>query len=238
LAATWWPGYHWHWSQKEEAPTIANRFRTFSVAAWTAALAGLLVAGPARADAIDDQVLAAYNALSEEMCFRQGLVEPEVYDLTYRDDYEGAIDTEYRFYKFYCGSGAYNRFDVFFSWTEYEGVQQIGFPVPTFDPNCRMGGFDNLDCMAVIDVTVTGMRSVNQIVNAVFDPETLTLTENACWRGVCDASSVGVWQFRNGAFVLVSFDIDPTYDGAIDLVRIVDYGPIDAGPARPTKRTK
>lgn len=214
----------------------ANRFRTLSVAAWGAALAGLLVAAPARADAIDDQVLAAYNGLSEEMCFRRGLEEPEVYDLTYRPDYEGATDVEFRFYKFYCGSGAYNRFDVFFSWTEYEGVQQIGFPVPTYDTNCRDDRPNNLDCLAVIDVTVTGMRSINQVVNAVFDPAALTLTENACWRGVCDASNVGVWQFRDGAFVLVSYDIDPTFDGAIDLIRIVDYGPIDTGPARPTKR--
>jgi len=215
---------------------IAKPFNMLTAAVAACLLTGLVAVSPARADAIDDQVIAAYNGLSEEMCFRQGMVEPEVYDLTYRGDFEGATDVEFRFYQFYCGSGAYNRFDVFFSWTEYEGVQQIGFPVPTYDTNCRDDRPNNLDCRAVIDVTVTGMRSINQIVNAVFDPATRTLTENACWRGVCDASNIGVWQFRDGAFVLVSFDIDPTFDGAIDLIRIVDYGPIDTGPARPTKR--
>ncbi|MGV8840102.1 MAG: hypothetical protein ACWA6X_07340 [Bauldia sp.] len=214
---------------------IATRSLTLRAAACAAALAGAFATSPARADAIDDQVLAAYNGLSEEMCFRRGLEAPEVFDLTYRPDFEGATDVEYRFYKFFCGSGAYNRFDVFFSWTEYEGVQQVAFAAPSFDTNCRMGGFENFDCIEVLDVTVTGMRAVNQIVNAQFDPATRTLTENACWRGVCDASSVGVWQFREGAFVLVTFDIDPTYDGEIDLIRIVDYGPIDTGPARPTK---
>ncbi|MCW5715547.1 MAG: hypothetical protein KIT43_13635 [Bauldia sp.] len=216
---------------------IAERLRRFSTAAWTAALAGLLATGPVRADAIDDQVIAAFAVLSETACFGgpEPIGVPEIFDLTYRQDFEGATDVEYRLYKFYCGSGAYNRFDMFLSWDEYNGVQPVAFAIPTFEPDCRMGGFENLDCITVNAIPITGMTTENQLVNATFDLATRTVTENACWRGLCDASSIGTWQFRNGQFVLVTFEVDPTYNGEIDLVRIVDY-PVDTGPARPTKR--
>lgn len=200
----------------------------------------LFAAAPAHADAADDEVVAAFAALSVTACFGGPGPggPPEVFDLTYREDYEGATDVEYRLYKFYCGSGAYNRFDMFLSWDEYNGVQAVAFAIPTFEPDCRMGGFDNLECIAVNAIPITGWTTENQLVNATFDLATLTVTENACWRGLCDASSIGVWQFRNGKFVLVSYDVDPTYNGEIDLVRIVDYEPVDTGPAVPAKGVK
>jgi hypothetical protein len=193
----------------------------------------LLVGGSAaRADAIDDEAVAAFQAAAATICIEDGTAAaPEVYDLTYREDYEGATDTAFRLYKFDCGSGAYNHFDIFFGWTELDGVQPIAFAVPTFEPNCTYGGFENLDCVAVSDIAVTGMSTVNQLVNVQWDPAAQTLTENACWRGVCDASDIGVWQFRHGQFVLVTYDVDASYNGEIDLIRIVDYPLTDAAAA-------
>lgn len=203
-----------------------------------AAIAGvpLLIAAPARADAIDDEAVAAFEAAAATICTDEGTPQYEAYDLTYRPDYDGATDTQYRLYKFSCGSGAYNHFDAFFAWTEFDGVQPVAFAVPTFVPTCsRTEGFD---CVDVTDIVVTGFTTVNQLVNVVWDEANLTLTENACWRGVCDASDIGVWQFRDGEFVLVTYDVDASYNGQIDLIRVVDYPVTDGAAVPPTKAGK
>ena len=45
----------------------------------------------------------------------------------------------------------------------------------------------------------------------------------ACFRGICDASSLGSWVLDEGEFRLESYAVDPSYDGEENLVMLVDY---------------
>lgn len=202
-----------------------------------AALAAFLVGGStlaATADEIDDRANAQFSSLTTDLCFDVEILEPDVYTFTYRDTYEGATDHEVRVYRYFCGSGAYNQFHVYFTWTENYGIQQVAFPTPTLDIQCVGGGNPGGDDCNVTGVEINGFRAEQQVINSEFDPATLTITNHACWRGVCDAWEEGVWVFHNGEFVLTSFEVDPSYDGEINGFHLVDY----ATPARATAPTK
>jgi hypothetical protein len=127
-----------------------------------------------------------------------------------------------RVYDFFCFSGAYNAVHVFFSHREFEGIQQVFFTEPDYDVHCAAGTTVDDNCQ-LTGIDVTGMRSVGELVNPTFNPKTRSITNLSCWRGVCDASHQGVWQFRDGYFALITFDVDPTYDGQQNPVRIVDF---------------
>ena len=60
-------------------------------------------------------------------------------------------------------------------------------------------------------------------MNATFTPATKSITSVSCGRGPCDASDRGTWVFEHGRFVLEVYDVDATYDGQINPVRVVDF---------------
>ena len=189
-----------------------------------AAVAGMVASTPALADAIDDEVVARAAATLSTMCFDQGPPQFERFDLTYPGQTGLPNDPPetMRLYRIFCMSGAYNAVHVFFSHREAEGIQQVFFTVPDYTVNCA-GGTTVQDNCQLTGIDVTGMRSVGSLVNSTFNAKTGSLTSASCWRGVCDASDQGVWEFRDGYFALVTFDVDPTYDGQQNAVRIVDF---------------
>jgi hypothetical protein len=127
-----------------------------------------------------------------------------------------------RLYRIFCFSGAYNAVHVFFSHREFEGIQQVFFAVPDYEVRCAAGTTVDDNCR-LNGIDVTGMRSVGELVNSTFNAKTQSIASLSCWRGVCDASEQGVWEFRDGHFALVTYDVDPTYDGEQNPVRVADF---------------
>lgn len=67
------------------------------------------------------------------------------------------------------------------------------------------------------------MGAVTTLTNSTFDEETKTITSNAYWRGIGDASSIGVWEFREASFALKRYEVDATYDEEVNPQVLVDY---------------
>ena len=61
------------------------------------------------------------------------------------------------------------------------------------------------------------------LANSSYDEATMSITSNAKWRGVGDASSAGTWIFRDGEFTLVRYDVDASYDGEINPETVLDF---------------
>jgi hypothetical protein len=163
-----------------------------------------------------------------------GQSEPKIFDLTFRPRWEEptAPEQDFRLYSFFCGAGAYNQQHVYLKWTSFGGVEPVLFATPTYAidavPDDTDGAFNS--------IALTGMSAKQVLVNSLFDPTDGTIVEWSCWRGLCDASSRGVWQFDNGDFRLVTFDVDPTYDGEVNLFRLVDFTaptPVDTSSSLP-----
>ena len=149
--------------------------------------------------------------------------EPEVHDFTYRPIYlnDEQDDLQVRVYQFFCGAGAYNQRHVFLSWTSDDGVRPISFARPTYAIDYVTDDLDG----AFTGISIVGMDAKMELVNAYLDPEGRTISEWSCWRGLCDASSRGTWVLdqERGGFRLVTYDIDPSYDGEVNLIRLVDF---------------
>ena len=82
------------------------------------------------------------------------------------------------------------------------------------------------DELCVVDdafTSIVGYTAESTLVNSDYDPGTQTLTSYNKWRGVGDAFSAGTWIFREGAFTLVRYDVDASYDGEQNPVTILDY---------------
>ena len=61
--------------------------------------------------------------------------EPQVFEFTYRNDYDepDAPERPFRLYQIFCSAGAYNEQAVFMAWDESTGVRTIYFAQPAFD---------------------------------------------------------------------------------------------------------
>jgi hypothetical protein len=121
--------------------------------------------------------------------------------------------------RIFCSSGAYNESHAYYLLREYEGMTSVGFAEPAFDVTYENDNFDG----AVEEITTVGMSSTGLLVNSLFDPETLSIDSFSKWRGLGDASSSGQWVFRDGAFALVHFAVDASYDGEMNPEVMVDY---------------
>lgn len=150
-----------------------------------------------------------------------GMIGPEVNDFSYRPAYAlpGEPEQTLRLYRFFCGSGAYNERHVYLAWTADSGVRPISFPAPTLD--IRYSG-DDVDAR-IESLTVTGIGARHELVNSRLDLEARTITEWSCWRGLCDASGRGVWVLDGDTFRLLTYDVDPSYDGEVNQFRVVDF---------------
>ncbi len=148
-----------------------------------------------------------------------GRITPEIFKLTYYADYEGAPLSTFSLYKFPCYLGAYNESSVFYSANEYGEIMQIHFAFPEFDVTY----LDDQD--KILDqITQEGFSTYHALTNSNFDESVQTLYSHSSWRGIGDASSAGEWLFVRGRFILQNYDIDPTYDGEINPIRIYGEG--------------
>jgi hypothetical protein len=148
--------------------------------------------------------------------------KPEVFERTFRYEFDeaDAPDHPIKIYRFFCSAGAYNEQHVYMTWDPDNGLQAQSFATPTYaydltDPN-------NPDA-PIRAIRITGFDTRQSLTNSSFDPDLGRITSRTCYRGVCDASSLGTWVLSGPDFQLESFAVDPSYDGEVNLVPLVDY---------------
>jgi len=147
--------------------------------------------------------------------------EPEVFDFTYVGTYDGPDDPKrkFRLYRFNCSGGAYNFTSVFYGWDELSGLKPLSFAEPSVKPTYEeTDGVDG----DLVSLQVTGMRASYVVVNPTVDDATARISAVGYWRGVGDASNAGTWQLLDGEYTLVTYDVDASYDGEVNPVRIYD----------------
>ena len=146
--------------------------------------------------------------------------QPTVFEMTFNYGDEDFPPRPYLLFQFLCFEGPYNQGFVYYGVNDYQEIAQIQFARPTFEVIRESDDYES----AVTAINVTGYKAFNQVTNADFDPETLSLYSFDKWRGPADAFSSGHWIFRDGAFVLNTYDVDASYDGARSPQRIFGAG--------------
>lgn len=178
-------------------------------------------------DAVKEQVQKAFAASYGQICLSASpdSAVPEAYEIGfhYTADPEGQPERKARMFKFPCGGGAYNTDEVYYFADDDNEVVQLQFAEPELDIR-----YENDDTEGAVEsITIIGYRTSDRLVNSQYDPATKTLTSFAKWRGVGDASSTATYIFRNGAFTLVKYDVDASYNDKIDPETVLDF---NSGP--------
>lgn len=174
--------------------------------------------------ALMEKAKAMFEATAAETCDPDGPGSednaPESHAIGFRYSYDAEEDPERtaHLFRFFCFSGAYNEIHVYYVADDEGALSPLHFAEPQYD--VRYAGESDETVEAV---TVTGFAATGQLVNSGYDPETRTITAHSLWRGMGDASSTGTWTFADGAFRLVRYEVDASYDGEINPQAIVDY---------------
>ena len=122
-------------------------------------------------------------------------------------------------YRFFCAHGSYYMEHVYFWWRESDGLQPLLFSKPTFKTK-----FENDDETGkLLSIDVTGFTSQAIMVNSEVDVVAGTISEDALWGGLGDASSHGTWVLDGGDFRLTKFAVDPSFDGKENPVVVLEY---------------
>lgn len=175
------------------------------------------------------QVRQVFDVLYGDLCtgdlMTDGKTEPEIYQTTFNYGDEDYDPRPYTLYRFHCYYGAYNEAAAYFGVDDYGEVKQIQFAVPAIDVVYENDYYED----PVEAINVVGFTTYDLIINSDVDPDTLTISSWSKWRGIGDASSVGEWVFHEGSFVLTTYDVDASYDGAINPIRIYGDGEPDYG---------
>jgi hypothetical protein len=156
-----------------------------------------------------------------------GVNEPEVSAITYRLKGEDAKSPQHKasLFKFVCSMAAYNETDIFYLADDSNGIRRLSFPEPQFDIT-----YADSESAKLKSLRIRGFSSSAELTNAGYDAKSHAITSFAKWRGIGDAFSAGSWVFNEGAFVLESYDVDPTYDDKQNPVTVVKAGQIVLKP--------
>lgn len=161
--------------------------------------------------------------------------KPEVHELSFRYSFDepDTPDRPLVLYSFFCNAGAYNTQQVYMLWDGDNGLRPVSFPEPTY--STELADPENPDS-AVTSISITGFTSRPTVTNSEFDADTRMITSHACFRGICDASSDGAWVLDGADFRLAYYAVDPSYDGEVNSIRLLDYSspvnvPMDVIPA-------
>jgi len=176
--------------------------------------------------AVLDKVIAEFTASYGDNCgslqpdAEAGAADPEIHEIKfkYTFDNESTPESSVTLFRFACTMAAYNSVEVYYLATSDE-VTQLQFAEPDLDIVYK----DPDERTQLESMTIIGFHSADQILNSSYDEQDHTITSFAKWRGVGDISSGGKYLFRNGKFVLVHFEVDPTEDGEINPETVLDY---------------
>ncbi len=181
---------------------------------------------PPQRDAELEQARKAFAASHGEECAAPGrdremqTAEPERYVIRFHST--GSTndeEREVRLFRFFCSMGAYNEGHFYYQADNVHGVREIHFATPELQIQYENG--DSEGTVEAIDII--GYRSDGELINSFYSETTKTIHSHAKWRGVGDASSTGIWLFRDGEFSLVQYDVDASYDGEINPQTVLDY---------------
>lgn len=191
------------------------------------ATALLLLAAGAQADEgadLDARAEALFAAVFHTSCdwaFREdGSVRepPERHDFAHTPPYGETYTVT--IYRFACNLGAYNTQEVYLVNRGWEGLTPVAFAAPRFD---AMFENDDDENGALISIEITGFSAWPILVNSTINPKTGDIEAVSYWRGIGDASSFGVWRRDGEDYVLDYYAVDPSYDGEINPVELVNY---------------
>ncbi len=173
---------------------------------------------PPKRDAAMEQAKAAFAAAYAAQCDAQAPDgAPDAHSLRYTAG-EGEPEREVRLFRFSCATAAYNETAVYYV-ADDEGVRQLQFAVPELD--IRYEGGDSEGKLESVEII--GFRTMDRLVNSDYDEAAHSIVSHDKWRGPGDASSSGIYLFRNGDFSLVQYDVDASYDGQINPQTVLDY---------------
>ncbi|SIQ13824.1 Protein of unknown function [Rhizobium sp. RU20A] len=135
-----------------------------------------------------------------------------VYTVKYRPSWYSADqpDAEATLYKLLCSIGAYNLQSAFVIKTPDDEVPRL---LSFANPELGLDYADEDQTTLKNPPRITGYKATSILVNARFDPQTATITSRGLWRGIGDAWDHGRWVFRDDAFVLTRYEVNPTFDG-------------------------
>ena len=181
---------------------------------------------PPKKDSALEQAKKAFLASYGDECDQETpdhkpISEPAAFTISYKDKdaAENDPDRTARLFRFFCRMAAYNESAYYYLADDTGEVRQLQFAVPELDIR-----YENDNPEGKVDsVTVTGFQTEDVAINSNYDENDRTITTADKWRGVGDASSTGLYLFRNGDFSLVKYDVDASYDGEVDPQTVVDY---------------
>lgn len=179
---------------------------------------------PEASDTILPQAKTAFET-SHTACDPRspGSDQPEVSE--YQIRFRNASDTDdqperlARLFRFYCGAGAYNETHIYYQYDEADGLRELQFATPELDIRYENDDFEG----KVESISIIGYLSEDTLVNSSYDEAELSIISHNKWRGVGDAGTTGTWIFRNGAFTLVKYDVDASYDGEVNPEAVLDF---------------
>ncbi len=176
-----------------------------------------------RQDAVLEQARAMFAAAYANQCDPalpggEPAGTPEEHVIHYSDANDGS-EKAARLFRFFCSMGAYNESAVYYLSTDADTLRQVQFASPELDIR-----YENPDNQEKVEaVNIVGFQSDERLVNSTYDDAAKSITSHNKWRGVGDAGTSGTWLFRNGQFALVQFDVDASFDGAVNPETILDY---------------
>lgn len=146
---------------------------------------------------------------------------PDRYTISFRPSNadESAPPEDATLFRFFCGAGAYNETHAYLLHTGSDGLRRLSFA----EPELQIRHEDEDSAKPVEEMRIVGFFARPVLVNSEFVAGDHAILSHAKWRGPGDASSIGLWLFRDGDFSLVRYEVDPTYDGEINPETVLDY---------------
>ena len=114
-----------------------------------------------------------------------------------------------------CDLYAYQGSVAFVLADEYGALRLLAFPVPSLDVAYKDSESNVLEAMRIDGYTAT-----LTLVEGTFDAQSATVTQAVKWRGLGDAAAVSSWNFDGRNFRLRSYEVDPTFDGKLQLLPV------------------
>ena len=175
---------------------------------------------------------AAFVADNQTQCnktpdTRAGINEPEVNEISYAREGAAKTDPQQKatLYSFSCAMAAYNETDVFYLFSDAEGLQRLSFA----EPHLTYKYLDDAETK-LKSMSLAGFTASEELINAGYDAKTQTISSFAKWRGLGDAFSAGQWVFSDGQFILQSYDVDPTMDEKQTPIAVIKSGQLVLKP--------
>ena len=149
------------------------------------------------------------DELNEVVAFAKTLGVYDCYDFedAYRHTRMNQVHTvgEHSIYRIGCRLHAYNLAEIWFQRSDQGSLKPIYFAKPIFSSS-----------------RVVGLETVNELMNAAFDPETDEISTHEKWVGHGDQSEGGTWKFEDGRFVLKEYHVDAVADQKVDPITVYE----------------